>query len=567
MDAETLRICFKPDELTTVVAVKAFKKGDPLVLSEPVTAGTPRANADLCMVKLNVGPGNPGPADAPSTSPGIGIEVWLPAPEHWNGRVHAIGGNGWSGGNAGSPTHIANSMFSAAVAAAEGSVVSTCDSGHSGADPALGGVASSNGDFAMGPDGTPSKAQWKDFSSRCLHEQAVKTKALAATYYGRPANYSYFEGVSQGGRQGLKLAQEFPDDYDGIVANMPAVYFTNLFNSVVYNDLVIQRDLAGRAITDEQMDLVSNAAIHACDQVGGEHLGYIMDSATCRYDPTKDPNVLCVIDGGVNTSPHCVTRAQAEVINKLWYGMTSDGSVPPRAVDNGWDRPLEGVRRWYGRQPGTSLWNAFIFKLFGVRQGVSGADMVAIELQDPTLAGGGFRNAKGNGADGWKALSYKQLSDAFDLGIELQPVFDNINTDNPDLTPFKARGGKMLTYHGMNDEIIPVQGTIQYYESVVDKMGALDEVKSFYKLYLVPGVGHGAANGTSNPDANPPIVKWGQFYQLIVDWVENGVEPGRVEIESPEGTERRISQPIFPYPQKATYIGGDPRVTTSFTGS
>ncbi|MFS2051804.1 hypothetical protein ACEN8K_23235 [Variovorax sp. CT11-76] len=92
---DTLKANFKPDALTTVVAVKAFKKGDALILGGTATGATPLAANDVCMVKLNVGPGNPGPADAPSTSPGIGIEVWLPAKAAWNSRVHALGGGGW----------------------------------------------------------------------------------------------------------------------------------------------------------------------------------------------------------------------------------------------------------------------------------------------------------------------------------------------------------------------------------------------------------------------------------------------------------------------------------------
>jgi feruloyl esterase len=567
MDAESLRRSFRPDELTTVVAVRSFKEGDPLVISEPVNDRTPRAKADLLLVKLNVGPGNPGPADAPSTSPGIGIEVWLPSPANWDGRVHALGGNGWSGGDAGSPVRVANSMFAADIAAAEGSVVSTCDSGHSGQRLDLGGVAASNGDFAMDPDGCLSKAQWRDFSSRSLEQQALKTKALAAFYYGRPAKHAYFEGLSLGGRQGYKLAQRLPDLYDGIVANMPALHWTRFFTAALYNDLLCLRDLNGVRLTEEQMDLVSNAAIRASDVVGGEHLGYIMDPARCRYDPTEDPDVICVSDGGRSTSPHAVTRAQAAVINKMWYGMTSDGSAPAPAQDNGWDRPLAGVRRWYGRPRGTSLYSAAMRRLFGITPGATGPDMVALELQNPTMAQTGFRNATGDGADLWKTLSYEQLSNAFDRGLALQPLLDDIDTDDPDLSAYKARGGKILTWHGLNDEAIPVQGTIHYYEAVAAKMGGHAAVQSFLKLYLVPGVGHFAGNGTSDPETSPPVVAWGQFYRLLVDWVENGVEPDRIEIATPPAAAVRITQPICPYPQKVTYVSGDPREASSYIAS
>jgi len=564
----SLKTAFRPDEWTAVVAVKAFRKGDPLLLSGEATAQTPTADSDLCLVKLNVGPGNPGPADAPSTSPGIGIEVWLPAPSNWDGRVHAFGGNGWSGGNAGSPTRIANAMNSAATAAAEGAVTSTCDSGHSGITPGLPDVPTSGGAFGFDPDGTLSKRQWKNFSSRSLHEQAVKTRALAAAYYGKPPKHVYFDGVSQGGRQGLKLAQEFPEDYDAIVANAPAINWSQFFTNGSYRNFVYQRDLGGVPLTEAQEDLLSVAAIHACDVVGGQHLGYIMDPAACRYDPTADPDVLCPQDGGRNTTSDCVTRVQANTLNKIWYGITADGSVPSPALDNGWDGDLNGVHRWYGFQRGTSLNNASLKRLFPallkVRSAPGGHDQLALELQNPTVASPAFRNASGNGADLWKTLSYPQFNNAFDRGLALQPVFDHLNTDNPDLSAFKARGGKLLTAHGLSDEAIPVQGTIRYYNQVVEKMGGLAAVQSFYKLYLVPGQGHNGAQGTADPAANPPIARLPQLYQLMVNWVERGVVPDRVELESPPGTPGRITQPICPYPQKATYQSGDPRVTTSF---
>src|SRR5215510_12191211 len=103
---DTMKEEFRPDSLTTVLLVKAFKKGDALTLTTPAPT-TPIAANDVCMVKLLVGPGNPGPAGAPSTSPGIGIEIWLPTPANWNRRIHVAGGGGWAGGNQTSLTLLA----------------------------------------------------------------------------------------------------------------------------------------------------------------------------------------------------------------------------------------------------------------------------------------------------------------------------------------------------------------------------------------------------------------------------------------------------------------------------
>ena len=571
---DALKASFHPDAQTSVVLVKPFQKGDPLVIAEPVTSFTPKAANELCLVKLIVGPGNPGPADAPSTSAGIGIEVWLPAPANWNGRLHNIGGHGgYDGGGQSLPGEV-GWPYAAAPAGNEGAISASTDSGHVPVD----------GSWAMLPDGTPNRALWADFAQRAQHEMALKSKALAKLYYGRAPDHAYYEGASTGGRHGYMLAQQHPEDYDGIIATLPTIYFTQWATNNFYRLLVDQRDLGGVPLTEGQQDLASNAAINACDVVGGQHLGYIMDNAACHYDPTQDRKVLCRADGGENLSADCLSRQQAAAIDKIWYGITSDGSVPSPALDNGVGLALEGKHRWYGPMRGTSLYLAYFTKLnqamihmlastpghAGSASGKSAAagsnaDMIALELQNPTLAFPSFRNASGNGQDLWKGLSYEQLANAFDRGIALDPVFGGVSSANPDLSAFKAHGGKFLSWHGWNDESIPVQHTMRYYNAVVDKMGGLDKVQSFFKLYLVPGGGHTSPQGTSNPDANPPAVAPGQFYKLMVNWVEKGIAPGRIEIQSPSDKSARITQPLCPYPQAAAYLGGDPRITTSYT--
>ena len=165
LTCDTMKTAFKPDANTTVLVVKAFKKCDALTLG---TGTTPIATNDVCLVKLNVGPGKAGPASAPSTSPGIGIEVWLPTAANWNQKIHNMGG-GWASGNQGSLTTL-GSNGNGAVAGTEGSVVASTDTGHT-----IG-----NGSFAMNPDGTIGSTFWQDFSERSLHELALKTKALTA---------------------------------------------------------------------------------------------------------------------------------------------------------------------------------------------------------------------------------------------------------------------------------------------------------------------------------------------------------------------------------------------------
>ncbi|MEJ7935562.1 tannase/feruloyl esterase family alpha/beta hydrolase [Sphingobium sp. AN558] len=516
------------------------------------------ATADLCMVKLLVGPGNPGPAGAPSTSAGIGIEVWLPAKSGWNGRVHAIGGAGWGGTEEADPTKISsytlsNDLSSAPyVAGQEGAVTATTDTGHSG------GVGS--GAFAMNPDGTINKTLLNDYASRAIHQQVVMAKALAKAYYGTAPRYTYWDGLSSGGRQALKQAQRYPQDFDGIISLVPAVNMTKLAIADVYPQIVIQRDLGGKYMSADQLNMVSNAAIGACDLVGGKHMGFILDNAACHYDPTKDKAVLCAADGGGNTTAACVTRKQALAINKIWYGMTVDGSVPDPATDNGVG-PLTGKRKYYGLPRGTNL-----LVLAGGAPFAIGSDMVALAMQDPKLAQPSFHNAEANGADGWKALSYAELAQAFDAGVALSPQIGDLNTDDPDLTAFKARGGKLIHVQAINDEMVPYLGSVDYHQRVLARMGGPQGVGSFYRFYLIPGMAHGSRNGTTNPDANPPLIRphQGELYTLLTNWVEKGVGPADVVLKSLGDAPVGKSLPMCIYPTKVTHVGGDINQAASF---
>ena len=569
---DTMKDRFKPDRHTTVLLVKAFSKGDALALSgTPATPAPPVADNDVCVVKLLVGPGNPGPEGLPSTSAGIGIEVWLPSRANWNNRIHAIGGGGWAGGVHSSTTLLAGAggatgpTSSPRVASTiEGAVSASTDTGH---------AAGGSGSFAMNPDGTINTVLWNDFAQRGIHELAVKTKALTKAYYGRPARYAYWDGFSTGGRQAHKLAQLHPQDFDGILAGAPAFNWTRFITNELYPQIVYQRDLGGVPLTAGQLNLLGNAAINACDLAGGQHLGYIEDPSECRYDPSRDANVLCAASGGVNTSANCVSATQAQAMNKLWYGQTRNGSAPDPAVDNSWEHTLDSNHLWYGLTRGTSFGGLGGSTPAGVPVPFSIAtDMVALENQNPSLGTPSFQNPTGNGSNGWMNLSYAQLGEAYDDGLLLQRPFAHINTDDPDLREFRAAGGKMLMYHGLADVLIMPQGSVRYYNRVVRETGSLRSVQRFYRFYLIPGMSHGLSNGTTNPNANPPLPGSAaadgtqQLYDVLTQWVEHGVAPTRIDISSAVTPAFPVakSRPICLYPEKSKYIGGDINVAASY---
>jgi len=554
-----------PDANTTITMVKAFKKGDSLALSgTPATPTPPVAANDLCMVKINVGPGNPGPAGAPSTSAGIGIEVWLPSPANWDNKIHVLGGGGWAGGTAISSLTVIGSTSAAGIAGNEGSVSAVTDTGHT-----FGNAL--NGSFAMNPDGSINTALWTDFATRSVHEMALNAKALAAQYYGTPPKLAYWDGCSTGGRQGLAEAQSNPTDFDGILAGAPATNFNELGIAQVWPEAVMNIDLAGVPMTPAQINLAGSAAVSACDTaLTGSHDGYISDPSACTYDPSTDPSVLCTASGGTNTTADCLTMAQAKAMDKMWYGPTPDGSAPAPSVDNGFNITLPSNQLWYGLTRGTKfsvLGNSSngTFAPFTI-----GTDSVALNMQDPTYATPTFTNAVANGANKWLTMTYggaNSLAYAFAQGVALNPYFGNVDTDNPDLSAFVAHGGKILEYQGLSDTIIMSEDSINYYNRMANQMGGIAAAQKFDRMFYIPGMGHcsgvGSYNGIAgvSPPANPPLPATGQLFSVLTNWVENGTAPTSIDVTTADGTR---SRPLCMYPTKLTYVSGDVNSASSF---
>ena len=442
----------------------------------------------------------------------------------------------------------------------EGWVTAATDGGHS---------STLGGSFAVNPDGSINKASWLDFASRAVHETAVKTKALAAAYHGRSAHYSYFVGCSTGGRQGLNAAQEHPEDFDGIVAGAPAINWTRFITGELYPQVVMQRDLGGMPLTKAQLDLASSAAISSCDTaLNGEHDGYLSDPAICRYDPTHDLKVLCASDGGQNTSDACLTHQQAMAVNKMWYGQTVDGSVPDPAVDTGLSMRLGSKQLWFGLTRGTNFAALAASANGAPRPFFIGTTMVALEMQTPALADADFQNATGNGANGWTMLSYADLARAYDLGEKLQPAFGDINTDKTDLSRFLRRGGKIIHYHGLSDQLIPSPGSGQYYSEVAKRAGGYTQLQANYRYYPIPAMGHcggvGSVNGLAeqSPPANPPLPQGDQLLKTMIAWVEQGKAPDNLVISSADNSNTR---PLCAYPKVLKYVEGDRKSAASYT--
>ena len=413
----------------------------------------------------------------PSTDSDIKIEVWLPA-SGWNGKFEANGNGGWTG----------NIPYAAlAIALRRGYATAATDTGHEGG----------SGSFALGH---PEKLI--DFAYRAVHEMTVQSKAIIAAYYGNNPKFSYWNGCSSGGKQGLKEAQRFPEDYDGIIAGAPANYWTHLTSAAAWIGQAVNKTESSY-IPPTKYSLIHDAAVQACDSQDGLKDGLISNPMSCKFDP----KVLECKDGDAAT---CLTSAQVETARVMYSPILNRRTKEPLlpgfepGSETGW-----GIVA--GHQPtslGIDHWKYVVFK-------------------DPN----------------W---DYKTLN--FDSDIALADKQDNgsINAIDPNLKPFLSRGGKLLQYHGWSDQLIPPQSSVNYYKSVLDALGGAGKVRDSYRLFMAPGLAHCAGgDGPSNFD----------MLTALEQWVENGKAPDQITASHVTNGKVDRTRPLCPYPQAATYKG------------
>ena len=569
---------FKPDALTTVVAVRQVKKGEAITAPDAPTPIT--TAADMCLVKLLVGPGATAEKDkaARSYSEGIGIEIWLPTHANWNERIRNYGGGGWVGGGHRYADKV-GSKVPAIVNANMGYASGTTDAGQPWYQ---------DGSFAFLSNGKVNVEAMRDFSVRAMVEQAVKTKALVQAYYGKAPKYSYYDGHSQGGRQGMKIAQEYPELYDGYMIGQPALNIPQFGTTGIYPQLVMKAELGFTAVDKDKaaafakkVEAVNKLAVASCDK---EKLGFLLDPFACNYDPMKDAAALCTGvqgEGGVTgtnaDAAACMSAKEATALNKIWYGATSDGSHDPApSRDSRSGKSLGPRQLWWTFSKGSAIGG-----------GITGAgtDNLALAMQDVSWAADAtatraipIQNASTSQRNKWMTLDYAGLSAAVKQYLDLQPtLFANLGTDNPDLSKLRGLGKKIIVHSGLAEDAIPPAGNIHYHERVVAHMGGHAEVQTFMRMYLIPGAAHSSqgraytVSGSHNTVPLPklpgnanqnPTREQDQFFTALVDWVEKGQAPEDIVLESRDGT---VSLPACVYPKKVTWDGrGNVKAAASY---
>ena len=400
--------------------------------------------------------------------------------------------SGWNGkyqgiGNGGFAGEISYSQLASAMNA--GYAASSTDTGHKG-----------GGTDATWALGHPEKVV--DYGYRAIHETAEKAKTLIATFYGEAAKHSYFTGCSNGGRQALMEAQRFPGDYDGIIAGAPVNYRTHQLVWEIWIAQAVHTDPASY-IPAEKYPVIHRTVVEACDARDGLKDGLIDDPRMCRFDPDV---LACTGDDG----PACLSLSQIRAARKIY-----SPAINPRT-----NREI-----FPALQLGSELG-------WGALAGPQPADE-ALQFFKSVV----FKDASWN----YRALTFDTAAEVSD-----KAAAETLNVTNPDLGAFFRRGGKLLMYHGWNDQLVAPNNTINYYNSVVDKIGDARRAASSLRLFMVPGLNH--CTGGEGPNTFDTV-------RALDQWVENGNAPDRIDASHVTDGVVDRTRPLCPYPRVARYKG------------
>jgi feruloyl esterase len=452
------------------------------------------------------------------------IRFQLNLPLRWNGRSVQYGGGGFNGvlitGLALPPA----APFDSASPLARGFATYGTDSGHEtrpGEPPQL---------FAANEEAFVNFAH---ASYKKVRDAAV---LLIERAYGAKPDKMYFVGSSEGGREGLTMAQRYPDAFDGIFARVPVINWVGLQLAGTRAGLATMGD---GWIRPPQVKLVHEAVLAACDAQDGVADALVEDAVGCkaRFDPSK---LLCADGAGGDT---CLSEAQVSAIRTLQapyqFSFTLANGVSEYP---GWGVSGEGTKA-YGPTGGWSAWWL-------------GAAPPALPPQPSNgiawvYGAGGIAHIFARDPN-FDVRKYRPE----DFAERVREVSALMDSTNPDLGAFKSRGGKLIMLENMSDYAQSPYAGIGYFREVQKRMGEA-AVADFMRLYTAPGVDHVGSGGPSNVD----------MLSVLVDWVEQGRAPGDLTVVEqqpalPILVDRAL--PLCRWPAWPHYKAGDPRSAASF---
>jgi feruloyl esterase len=474
------------------------------------------------------------------------IQFHMRLPSAWNGRLFFQGGGATNGTVGDAWGYLQGRQAKNALGL--GYAVVSQDGGHDNQannDPGRGGTLA----FGFDPQAR------LDFGYNSYHEVTRAAKALLRAYYGKGPERSYYVGCSEGGREGMMMTQRFPDEYDGVLAVAPGFrlpkasligesWDLQAFAAVARSAGFLDRSgqpLLNKAFSDQDLLLVSNAVLTACDRLDGLQDGIIDDFPACGSEAVR-PQLAALTCSAAKTEA-CLTKVQIEALQKV-FGGARNARGELLYADWPWDAGIgdpvanstfEGWRRW---KLGT--FEADTNDAINATMGAAAAAVLFSTPPKAPAADGGFLpHVLGLGFD-TDAATIRATAHPYD-----ESAWDFMMASSTDLSRFKERGGKLIVVHGVSDPVFSVNDIIGWWKDVDGGMGgrAADAVR----LFAVPGMAHcGTGPSTDQFDA----------FSALVQWVEAGSAPERIT-----ATARATSpwpnrtRPLCPFPKQARYRG------------
>ena len=497
----------------------------------PASPAAAEPSAAYCKVLGEIAPLDP-------AAPPIRFEVNLP--EQWNGKAVQYGGGGFNGVLITGLGPLRDARLDTPVPVARGFASWGTDSGHDNAKPGL--------PFALNAEALENFA----FASyKKVRDVAVE---IARRVYGAAPRRIYYYGGSKGGREGLTMAQRFPADFDGIVSAVPAINLTGHMAAGVRNGIALMGD---GWLSPAKVKTLHKAVVDACDASDGLADGIISRYAACRT--VFDPKKLRCPDG--RDSDNCLTDAQIAAIETIHspymfsFPLANGVTTYPGYNYGGEDQP-GGMIAW---MTGT---NAPAYPLpspAGIRAPeLAGVTFAAIEVW--RLASGFVRYFLA-GDPNFDPRKFRPE----DFRARIEQISALMDSTDPDLSRFAARGGKLILKENMSDHGISPFNGVAYYKSVVDKLGQAS-VDSFMRFYVTPGANHGGV-GVSSLDGSV-LPRGVDLLDAIDNWADRGIAPGalvQVAQDPKPPFAVTASRPMCRYPQWPRYMGGPPKDAASFS--
>ena len=367
----------------------------------------------------------------------------------------------------------------------------------------------------------------EDFGWRSNHVVTLVAKTLVLHYYGRPIEHSYMAGNSKGGQAVLMEAQRFPEDFDGLMPSAPVYDYTGRNTiAAAWFAQAITDGHGGSVLDADAAQAVHKSVLQHCGAQAGTDEGIVTDPPSCRWHP----EMIACAQGSATLD--CLSPRQVAAVRRLMTPATnSKGKV------------IYG----YPYVPGTETqWAGWNF--FGAPRPNFPPRSANLELPGQYI---------GYMADETVRHNVDALTFNFDRDPETlaraRRIYDATSVD---LRAFKARGGKILMWHGWADGAIVATSSIGYYEGVTKAMGGREPTEQFFRLFLVPGVHHGSGG--------PGYTEFDTL-SALEDWVEKGRPPDKLIVGRMKNDILERTRPIYPYPVLARYSGkGNPLQADSF---